>query len=171
MDARQCTATAKGSGQRCKRAPIPGGTVCKKHGGGAPQVQAKAKERLLVAAVMKEFAMAAKEPERVMAEIGCIAFSRIGSLFGDHGGILSAGDMPEHVQAIVAGVETTKRNLTTGDGKVDDVLKVRLWDKPKMLEILAKHHGLADERLRLEGGENLMAALLEGRKRAAEARK
>jgi hypothetical protein len=45
-DAPRCTATAKGSRQRCKRRPIPGGTVCVKHGGGAPQVQAKAEERL-----------------------------------------------------------------------------------------------------------------------------
>ena len=45
-DAPKCTATAKGSRQRCKRRPIPGGTVCVKHGGGAPQVQAKAEERL-----------------------------------------------------------------------------------------------------------------------------
>lgn len=41
-----CTATAKGSRMRCKRRPIPGGTVCVKHGGGAPQVQLKAEERL-----------------------------------------------------------------------------------------------------------------------------
>ncbi len=47
MDAPRCTATAKGSGQRCKRRPIPGGPVCVKHGGGAPQVKAKALERLL----------------------------------------------------------------------------------------------------------------------------
>lgn len=46
MDARRCTATAKGSGQRCKRLPIPGGTVCVKHGGGAPQVKEAALERL-----------------------------------------------------------------------------------------------------------------------------
>lgn len=47
MDAKpQCTATAKGSGQRCKRLPIPGGTVCVKHGGGAPQVQEAALARL-----------------------------------------------------------------------------------------------------------------------------
>lgn len=45
-DVPQCTATAKGSRKRCKRRPIPGGTVCVKHGGGAPQVQAKAEERL-----------------------------------------------------------------------------------------------------------------------------
>jgi hypothetical protein len=46
-EAPQCTATAKGSRQRCKRRPIPGGTVCVKHGGGAPQVQEAAMARLL----------------------------------------------------------------------------------------------------------------------------
>jgi hypothetical protein len=45
-DAPRCTATAKGSGNRCKRRPIPGGNVCVKHGGGAPQVQLKARQRL-----------------------------------------------------------------------------------------------------------------------------
>lgn len=45
-DTPRCTATAKGSGARCKRRPIPGGTVCVKHGGGAPQVQQAAMERL-----------------------------------------------------------------------------------------------------------------------------
>lgn len=45
-DYEPCTATAKGSRQRCKRRPIPGGTVCVKHGGGAPQVQEAAMARL-----------------------------------------------------------------------------------------------------------------------------
>ena len=42
-----CTATSKQSGQRCKRRPIPGGTVCVIHGGGTPRVREKAQERLL----------------------------------------------------------------------------------------------------------------------------
>jgi hypothetical protein len=42
---RQCTATSRG-GSRCKRSPIPGGTVCRMHGGAAPQVQASAAARL-----------------------------------------------------------------------------------------------------------------------------
>lgn len=46
MDAPRCTATAKGSGVQCKRRPIPGGAVCVKHGGGAPQVKAAAERRL-----------------------------------------------------------------------------------------------------------------------------
>lgn len=42
----QCTAHSKQSGNRCKNAPIPGGRVCRFHGGAAPQVKAKAAERL-----------------------------------------------------------------------------------------------------------------------------
>lgn len=45
-DDRRCTATAKATGERCKRAAIDGGKVCSKHGGKAPQVKAKAAERL-----------------------------------------------------------------------------------------------------------------------------
>jgi hypothetical protein len=41
----QCRATNR-QGQRCKRPPILGGTVCRMHGGAAPQVKNKAEERL-----------------------------------------------------------------------------------------------------------------------------
>lgn len=46
MTQRRCTAKAKGTGARCKRRPIVGGTVCAMHGGAAPQVQRRARERL-----------------------------------------------------------------------------------------------------------------------------
>ena len=42
---RQCVARNR-QGERCKRAPIPGGAVCNLHGGKAPQVIANAKLRL-----------------------------------------------------------------------------------------------------------------------------
>ncbi len=44
---RRCTATARNTGERCKRAAIKGGTVCTTHGGNLPQVRKAAKERLL----------------------------------------------------------------------------------------------------------------------------
>lgn len=46
MDAKQCRAKSKQSGQRCKRSPIPGGVVCRIHGGGSPQVIKAAEGRL-----------------------------------------------------------------------------------------------------------------------------
>lgn len=39
MGSPQCTAKSKQSGQRCKRPPVVGGTVCSSHGGKAPQVR------------------------------------------------------------------------------------------------------------------------------------
>lgn len=46
MSAMPCRATSKQTGRPCGRKAIPGGTVCRYHGGAAPQVIAKARERL-----------------------------------------------------------------------------------------------------------------------------
>lgn len=43
---RQCTARTR-AGVRCRRYPIAGGTVCRVHGGAAPQVKRAAQLRLL----------------------------------------------------------------------------------------------------------------------------
>lgn len=48
-DSRQCRATSRRSGERCKRAAIRGGTVCAMHGGRAPSVKAAAARRLALA--------------------------------------------------------------------------------------------------------------------------
>ena len=45
-DSDRCTATAKSTGERCKQPAVPGGNVCRFHGGSAEQVQKKAQERL-----------------------------------------------------------------------------------------------------------------------------
>jgi hypothetical protein len=42
-----CTATSKQSGERCRRAPIAGGTVCVVHGGSAPAAKMAAQRRLI----------------------------------------------------------------------------------------------------------------------------
>ena len=42
----RCKAHSKAKGTQCGRTAIPGGTVCRYHGGAAPQVKLKAQERL-----------------------------------------------------------------------------------------------------------------------------
>lgn len=42
----QCSATSKRSGERCKRYALPGATVCRTHGAGAPQVREAAGRRV-----------------------------------------------------------------------------------------------------------------------------
>lgn len=69
---RQCTATNR-QGERCKRYPIPGGTVCTNHGGGAPQVKRRAQQRLLdaidpaISVLIEEMHSAAKSADRQKA--------------------------------------------------------------------------------------------------------
>lgn len=45
----QCTAHSKSTGLQCGQRAIPGGRVCRYHGGAAPQVQAAAAERIELA--------------------------------------------------------------------------------------------------------------------------
>lgn len=45
LDPMRCTATRR-NGEQCGSKPIRGGNVCRMHGGGAPQVKAKAERRL-----------------------------------------------------------------------------------------------------------------------------
>jgi len=45
----RCTAEAKGTGEQCRARAIPGGTVCRRHGGAAPQVAAAADQRAALA--------------------------------------------------------------------------------------------------------------------------
>ena len=50
-DGVSCTAKAKSTGVRCGNAPIPGGNVCRIHGGAAPQVRTASARRVLEALV------------------------------------------------------------------------------------------------------------------------
>lgn len=46
LERRRCVGDSKQQGRRCLNRPIPGGTVCRFHGGAAPQVRRSAKLRL-----------------------------------------------------------------------------------------------------------------------------
>lgn len=59
----RCTATAKGTGERCRKLAIRGGKVCQTHGGGAPQVRERAADRVALAEAM------ATAPRRHPAEV------------------------------------------------------------------------------------------------------
>ena len=56
MNEQRCIATAKRSGQRCGRAAVPGATVCRFHGGAAPQVMAAAAVRVAEEQARRELA-------------------------------------------------------------------------------------------------------------------
>lgn len=56
MANQRCTAKSKSTGDRCKRQAIAGGTVCRTHGGKAPQVAEAARRRLMAAEAGEQLA-------------------------------------------------------------------------------------------------------------------
>lgn len=62
-DQKQCGATSKTTGQRCKRSVVPGATVCKWHGGAAPQVAAAAERRVVDAEATALIRRALNDPD------------------------------------------------------------------------------------------------------------
>jgi hypothetical protein len=138
-ETRRCTAQSKRAGRRCLKAAILGGTVCTTHGGLAPQVRRKAAERLqdLI------------DPDRLLREAAKLAFSDISQLLGEQGALLPVSQWPKELRGAVAGVKLTKKNPTSGDGVQEDVIEIKLWDKPKAVELLAKHLGLLTERVQI----------------------
>jgi len=124
------------------RPPIRGGFVCPKHGGGLPRVRAKANERLADLI----------DPGRALREAARLAYSDIRGLFDDKGQLKPMGAWPDGLAAAVASVEVVRRNVDSGDDHTDDVIKLKLWDKPKNLEMLFKHMNLFKEQIELSGG-------------------
>lgn len=68
--ARRCKATAKSTGNRCRKPAILGATVCLTHGGGAPQVRLAARARLaaLVDPAIDALTRTLAEEERVVRD-------------------------------------------------------------------------------------------------------
>lgn len=125
---RQCTGHTR-SGRQCSNTPIIGGTVCRMHGGGAPQVKRKAQERLedLI------------DPNRLLRELAGAVYSDLREAFDEHGKLRPMHEWPEALARAVASVKTMKKNLQAGDGKTDDVVEIRLWDKMSAITLLMRH--------------------------------
>ena len=68
--------------------------------------------------------------------------------------------MPLHVRRAIVSVEVVKRNLTAGDGAQEFVYKVKLIDKGRMHELLARNVGLFEGAV--DAGPQVPAFILTG---------
>lgn len=95
---------------------------------------------------------------RVVEELARIAFLDVGALFDEGDRMRPISELPESVRRAIAGLEVTreKRVTKTDPDNVetditDDLRKVKLWDKPRALELLARHLGMLKDTVRHEG--------------------
>jgi phage terminase small subunit len=106
--------------------------------------------------------------DRVLRELGRVAFSDVRHLFTDDGGVIALRELPPAVSASIASVEVVLKNAAAGDGVVDRVLKIKLWDKNRALNDLARHFALLVDRVEVSGDVTLTAKIAAARARGAK---
>lgn len=118
-------------------------------GGGQPGKRPKtiARER----AERKKLAELALTAERVLEEIALHSFANVQDLFDESGNLKPIQTLTRAQAAAIASLEVIKKNAEAGDGQTDIIHKVKVWDKIKSLEMLAKHFALLTERIDLQG--------------------
>lgn len=77
--------------------------------------------------------------ERVLEEISLLARSNTQDLFNQRGNLIPIHKLTREQAACISSLEIIKKNAEAGDGHIDIIHKVRLWDKLKALEMAAKH--------------------------------
>ena len=55
----------------------------------------------------------------------------------------------------IGGFDIVKRNLTSGDGKVDEIIKVKVRDQSRYVEMGAKYFGILVDQLHVSGVADL----------------
>jgi phage terminase small subunit len=81
--------------------------------------------------------------DRALLEIARLSFSDLRRLFDEDGRLKHPHEWDDDTAASVASIEISTRNL--GDGVVEYVRKIKLWDKGKTLEQLSRYLGLGRE--------------------------
>src|SRR5687767_13767197 len=63
-------------------------------------------------------------------------------LFDTKGNLKDVHSLTDDAAMRIGGLEVVKRNLTVGDGEVDTIIKVKLRDHSRYVEMAAKHFAL-----------------------------
>ena len=89
--------------------------------------------------------------QRILEEMRRLALSDVRGLFDQDGNLRPIHTLTPEQAAAIASLEVVKKNVAAGDGHVDTIHKVKVWDKTRALEMLAKHFGLLVEKLEHSG--------------------
>jgi phage terminase small subunit len=85
--------------------------------------------------------------DRVLKELARIGFSDIRDIFDETGNLKRPEDWSDNAAAAVSSVEVVCKSL--GEGEVEYVKKIKVWDKNSALEKIGKHLGMFVEKMEL----------------------
>lgn len=89
---------------------------------------------------------------RVLEEYRRLAFCDTRQFFTADGNLKPIDKLTPEQGSQLSGIEVIIKNAKAGDGVTDEIHKIKLWDKTKALDSLAKHFGLLKETLDVQGG-------------------
>lgn len=92
--------------------------------------------------------------ERILEELRRLALSDVRGLFDEHGNLRAIADLTDEQAAAISSVEVVTKIIPGAKGEpadVEYVHKIRSWDKPRALELLAKHLGIIRDRMEHTG--------------------
>lgn len=102
--------------------------------------------------------------ERVLAEIARLAFLDIRKAFDEHDNLLPIREMDDDTAAAIAGLEVFEEYQGRGEDReyIGRTKKLKLADKKGSLELLARHLGLLNDKLKIGSDpENPLTLLLQ----------
>jgi len=108
----------------------------------------------------QQLAKADLSATRVLEELRRLAFVDVAGVWSDAGNLKPFTEWSEEQRAALAGFEAIIKNAAAGDNKTDLVHKVKMTDKTKALEILARHFALLHDQVTIEGDWDKFAARL-----------
>lgn len=133
------TAAAKRAGFSAKSAMEQGYALINK-----PQVKAKISELKMARSERTEITA-----DRVLAELGRVAFADLGKAYSAKGDLLPVPDMPDDIRLVLAGADI---HMDITDGvEVGETRKIKLLDKLRALELIGKHLKLFTEKVEHSG--------------------
>lgn len=138
--------------------------------GYSSKTSAQQASRLLTKVKVQEYLQSRKEKiaeklqysqERTMLEIARVAFGDIRNLFTVDGALKPITELDDDTAAIISSVEVHEEEATSRDIEEDEkivagvIKKVKLWDKMKGLEMLAKHYKIFEDGPKVNNNINL----------------
>ena len=107
--------------------------------------------------------------ERVLQELARIAFVDVRAFYRDDGTLKQMTELEADAAAAIAQFDVLKQNVTSGDGQLDTVHRIRFVEKIRALELLAKRFGLVKEQVEVTGLNELVERLTRARARVTKA--
>jgi phage terminase small subunit len=123
----------------------------KRPGAGRPKGSRSPETHEREAARAQRLAEIGLTAQKVVDELAILGFANIADAFDVQGNLLPIHKMTREQAASIASFEVIKKNAEAGDGQTDVVHKIRVWDRVKTLEILAKYLGLLKDKVEHSG--------------------